>query len=377
MKKLLKVFVILILAIIVGYLFLPPYVQTALQHGEPDIDDYKIFHNRTITKGTSQAWEIDPNYNTYKFSEENRLEMESYDPVAYLIIQDGKILYEEYWDDYNSNSFSNSFSAGKTIVSLLIGIAIDEGYIESIDQKVKDFIPEYDIPENKNLSIRDLLTMSSGLNWDEAYSSPFSMTTQAYYGTDLPGLIKSLKVVKEPGKEFDYLSGNTEVLAMIVQAATGKSISKYTSEKLWQKIGAEHDALWSLDHENGMEKAYCCFNTNVRDFARFGQLVLNQGKWDSTQIVSWEYLQEAISPATYLKGKEGNALDYYGLQYWIIDYKGMQIPYMRGILGQYIYPIKEKNAVVVRLGHDRSREYINHHPKDVYLYLDMAMKILE
>ena len=376
MKNLPRVSIVIILIAIIGYLFLPQYVQTALQHGTPDIDDYKIFHNRTITKGIPQEWKMSDSYNSYEFSNEDRTEFEQYDPVAYLVIKDGEILYEEYWDGYSDQSLSNSFSAGKTIVSLLIGIAIDEGFIKSVDQKVKDFIPSFDSPENKSLSIRNVLTMSSGLNWDEAYSSPFSMTTEAYYGTNLVGLINSLKVVKEPGKQFEYLSGNTEVLAMIVQAATGRNISDYASEKLWQKIGAEHDALWSLDHENGIEKAYCCFNTNVRDFARFGQLVLNQGAWDSTQVISWDYLQQAISPASYLKDKNDKDLKHYGFQYWIIDYKGMQIPYMRGILGQYVLPIKEENAIVVRLGHDRSREYINHHPKDVYLYLDLAMKIL-
>ena len=377
MKKILKPIIAIILIAVIGYLFLPQYVQTAIMHGTPDIDDYKMFYNRTITKGTPQAWEKSATYNTYEFTAEDRTELESFDPVAYLVIKDGEIVYEEYWDGYSDHSLSNSFSAGKTIVSLLIGIAIDEGYIESVDQKVKDFIPAYNSPENKNLSIRNLLTMSSGLNWDEAYSSPFSMTTKAYYGTDLRSLIESLKVVKEPGKQFEYLSGNSEVLALIVEAATGHHISDYASEKIWKKIGAEHNALWSLDHEDGLEKAYCCFNTNIRDFARFGQLVLNEGTWDSTQIVPWDYLQEATSSASYLKDEDGKTLEYYGFQYWIIDYKGMKIPYMRGILGQYVLPIKEKNAIVVRLGHDRSREYINHHPKDVYLYLDLAMKVLE
>ena len=376
MKKIIRVLAVSSIIIALGFVFMPSYVQQALIHQTPDIDDYTFFHNRTIEAGNPQPWPMSHQYNSYELSKEDRKAIESFEPVAYLIIQDGQILYEEYWDHYGPSSLSNSFSAGKSIVSLMIGIAIDEGYIESIDQKVMDFIPEYSKGKNKKLTIRNLLTMSSGLNWDEAYSSPFSMTTEAYYGTDLPGLIKSLDVIETPGKTFDYLSGNTEVLAMVIQAATGKTISEYASEKIWKKIGAENDALWSLDHENGMEKAYCCFNTNARDFARFGQLVLNQGKWDSTQIVSWDYLKEATSPATYLKDKKGNTLDYYGLQYWIADYQGMKIPYMRGILGQYIMPIKEKNAVVIRLGVERSKEYKNHHPLDIYLYLDVAMKIL-
>lgn len=367
----------LLLVLVATYFLLPTYVQTALIHWTPSIDDYKIFHSRTIKAGISDPWRISENYNQYEISLEDRTALESYDPIAYLIIQNGDIVYEEYWEDYGPGSLSNSFSAGKSIVSLLIGIALEEGYIKNLDQKVMDFIPEYNTIENSDLSIRDVLTMSSGLNWDEAYTSPFSMTTEAYYGSDLPAIIKSLKVVEEPGKKFNYLSGNTEVLAMIVQAATGKSISEYTSEKIWKKIGAEQDALWNLDQEDGMEKAYCCFNTNARDFARFGQLVLNNGSWDSTQIIPQSYLKEATSPASWLKGEDGKPLNYYGYQYWIINHLGYQIPYMRGILGQYIMPIKEKNAVVVRLGHKRSHEYIHQHPKDVYLYLDIAAKILK
>jgi CubicO group peptidase (beta-lactamase class C family) len=378
MKKTGRILLIITILLAITYFFLPGYVQTALIYQNVDIDDYTIFHNRTIKAGTAEPWKLSKDYNKYQFSAKDRAKIEAYKPVAFLVIQDQKILYEEYWEDYSPSSLSNSFSASKSIVSLLVGIAIDDGYIKSIDQKVKDFIPKYDSPENKNLSIRDLLTMSSGLNWDEAYTSPFSKTTEAYYGTDLSGMIKSLKVVDEPGKQYNYLSGNAEVLAMILQAATGQTISSYASEKIWTKIGAEHDALWSLDRENGLEKAYCCYYSNARDFARFGQLILNNGQWDSTQIISASYLKDAISPASYLLNEEGTApVDYYGYQFWIIDYKGMKIPYMRGILGQYIYAIKEKNAVVIRLGHKRSHEYVNHHTKDIYLYLDEAMKILK
>ncbi len=377
MKKLWRILLTIIIVLVVGYFFLPAYVQQALIHQTPDIDDYKIFHNRTIEAGTPKPWALDEQYNSFTISAEDRAKIESFNTVAYLVIQDQKIVYEEYWDGYSKESLSNSFSAGKSVVSLLIGIALDEGYIKSLDQKVMEFIPEYNTAENKDLTIKDVLTMSSGLNWDESYSSPFSLTTEAYYGTDLPAIIKRLKVVEQPGKVFKYLSGNTELLAMIVQSATGKNISEYASEKIWKKIGAEHDALWNLDSENGTEKAYCCFNTNVRDFARFGQLILNNGTWDSTQIVSSTYLTEATSSASWLIDEDGNTVDYYGYQYWILHHQNLTIPYMRGILGQYIMAIKDKNAIVVRLGHDRSDEKINHHPADVYQYLDVALKILK
>lgn len=373
-----KILLLLIAIIAFAISFTPQYLITAISHGKPNIDDYKIFYNRTVEAGEYQPWQIGDDYNHYLLPDTTRANIEQYKPVAFLIIQDEKIKYEEYWDGYNEQSLSNSFSAGKSIVGLLIGIALDEGKIKSLDQPVGDFLPAFQKGRNTELSIRHLLTMSSGLNWDEAYSSPFSMTTKAYYGTDLPALINTLEVIEIPGKEFDYLSGNTAVLAMVIEAATGKRMADYASEKTWKNIGAQYDALWCLDHEDGMEKAYCCFNSNARDFARFGQLVLNKGKWAGKQIISEKYLTEATTPAGYLIDKEDRQpVDFYGYQWWIIHYKGHTIPYMRGILGQYIFAIPEKNAVVVRLGHERSKVYIDHHTKDIYQYLDAAFEILE
>ena len=258
-----------------------------------------------------------------------------------------------------------------------MGAAIDDGYLKSLDQKVADFIPSFNESEKKNICIRDLLNMSSGLDWNEAYASLFSLTTESYYGADLTKMIDEIEVVKEPGRHHYYSSMDTEILALVILNATGKTISNYASDKFWKNIGAKHDAVWSLDHENGLEKAFCCFNSNARDFARWGQLILNEGSWQGKQLISGSYLEQAISPANYLIDKDNNPVDYYGFQWWIIDYNGYQIPYMRGILGQYVFAIKEKNAVVVRLGHKRSDELIGPNRKDIYIYLDAAFHILE
>lgn len=377
MKSFIRIILGIFISLIIIYFLLPGYVQTSLIYMTPDIDDYQIFENRTIHAGSPQAWPEHADYNTYNLDSTERITIEQFKPIAFLVLQNGQIKYEEYWEGYGPNSLSNSFSAGKSIVSLLIGIALDEGYIKNLNEYVYKYIPEFSKASLKDIKILDVLSMSSGINWDEAYKTPFSMTTEAYYGKDLEGLIHRLEGIEKPGKEFKYLSGNTEILAMIVQAATGKSISEYASEKIWKKIGAQNDALWSLDKENGIEKAYCCFNSNARDFARFGQLVLNNGKWDSVQIIPPDYLKDATSAASWLKGGDGNPLWYYGYQYWIIRHRGMEIPYMRGILGQYIIPIKEKNAVIVRLGHERSHIYTNFHPEDVYDYIDIGLNILD
>jgi len=274
MKKFLIFIMLLIIAVASGYFLSPEYLKTAIQYQTPDIDDYKIFENRIIEVGSHIPWEIASDYNKKEFNKATSEKILTFDPVAFVIVQNNKLKFEKYWQNYDENSLSNSFSMAKTIISLLVGIAIDEGHIKSVDQKVGDFIPEFAVKPNDVLTIKDLLTMSSGIDWDEAYSSPFSITTQAYYGNDLFALIKDLKVVEEPGVLWEYLSGNTQILAFILKEATGMDVADYASEKLWKPLGAKNDALWCLDKPDGMEKAYCCFNSNARDFARIGQMVL-------------------------------------------------------------------------------------------------------
>lgn len=371
-----KFYLTIIAAIVILISFTPAYIFRALMYQEPGIDDYKLFSNRIVKTGNYQPWEIDSAYNTIQLPGELRKPILDYKTVVFLVIQDGKIKHEEYWDAYDSLSYSNSFSMAKSIVSLLVGAAINEGKIQSVDQKAGDFLPSFRRSDKSEISIRDLLTMSSGLDWDEAYSSLFAPNTELYYGRHLEEMVNETKLVAPPGIISNYQSIVTEVLAMILEAATGKTISEYASEKFWIPMGASRDALWSLDQNDGVEKAYCCFNSNARDFARWGQLVLNHGSWNGKQLISESYLKQATSPATYLRNEDGKQLDFYGYQYWIFYKDADTIPYMRGILGQYVFSIPSKNAVVVRLGHERSKEYIGNYTKDVAQYLDAAYYIL-
>ena len=221
--------------------------------------------------------------------------------------------------------------------------------------------------------------MSAGVDFQEAYSSPFSPTTKLYYGNDLHKIAFGMKEIAEPGVDFIYQSGVTQLLAFLVEKATGESVSSYVSRELWTPMQAEENALWSLDKKDGMEKAYCCFNSNARDFARFGQLLLNGGSWNGRQLISESYLKEATTPDSTLRFAEYDEPNRcYGFQFWHLNYKGMDIPYMRGILGQYVFIIPDKNAVVVRLGHKRSDTRTGqHYPDDINTWLDAALEIME
>lgn len=369
---------ILVIAPLALWTLMPAYLRDAIIHQHPGIDDYGLFSNREIKASPSPAlWPLASRYNSVKLSTPWIDSLTHYKTVAYLVVKDDSLLHEEYWDNYGTTSLSNSFSMAKSIVGLLIGCAIDDGKIKSVDQKAADFLPHLKTQWGEKLTIKDLLTMSSASSWDESYSSATSITTKAYYGKNLNKLMESITIESEPGVTFEYESGNTQLLAMILEKATGQYIAQYTSEKLWQPLGAEHDALWSLDYDGGIEKAYCCFNTNARDFARLGLLILHHGMVNGRQIIPAAYINETITPANYLKDKNGAAVDYYGYHWWLLNYNGMTMPVARGILGQYIIVIPKHNAIVVRLGHERNQNQRNNFPIDIYAYVDAALEILQ
>ncbi|HEY4797843.1 MAG TPA: serine hydrolase, partial [Bacteroidia bacterium] len=197
-----------------------------------------------------------------------------------------------------------------------------------------------------------------------------------YYGNDLRKLIFKYDATGEPGKYFEYLSGNTQLLGFVLRKATGMSVSEYASEKLWRPIEAEHDAYWSLDKEGGDEKAYCCFNSNARDFARIGKLYLDSGRWSGKQVVPEKYVLESIKPAPTLEKDGGEKNNRYGYSWWLLpNYKGHNIFYARGILGQYIVIVPDLKMIIVRLGKRRELTSVNGHPADFYWYVDAALEM--
>ena len=378
-KWFLIILVLLNLAIIIsGKTYLYKGIANTYLKGRsgPGIEEYKIFENREVASGTYLPWAHSKKYNSKPIPAEAQKEMDAMQSVAYVIVKDDSLIHEEYWDGYGEDSYSNSFSMAKTFTSILIGIAIDEGKIKSVDQPVGDFLPEYKTGDNAKLTIKHLLTMSSGIDFDENYVNPFAYPAAAYYGTDLKKLTDKYSVKEEPGKVFKYLSGNSVLLGFIIEKATGKKVSEYASEKLWKPLGAKNKAFWSLDHADGMEKAYCCFNSNAPDFARIGELFLDSGKFNGVQIVSPEYVVNSVKVAD-LADVNGSKQQKYGYAWWLIpNYKGHNIFYARGILGQYIVCIPDKKMVVVRLGKKREKQLpTEDHPKDVYTYIDAALEM--
>lgn len=381
-RKFLKWFAIVfaalnLLLIVTGHSYLYKGIWNTYLKGRsgPAVDEYSIFANRIVRNGTPQPWPLGKDYNSKQIPAKPFADMTAIETGAFLIIRNDSIRFEQYWNGFADSSHTNSFSMAKTIVSVLVGCAIREGKITSIDQPVGDFLPEFKTGDNAKLKIRHLLTMSSGIDFDEDYVSPFAYPAKAYYGSDLRGLTMGYKVTEEPGKIFRYLSGNTQLLSFILQKATGKKLSDYASEQLWRPLGAEYPAFWSLDHTDGEEKAYCCLNSNARDFARIGKLYLDSGRWNGTAIVPPDYAVESVTAADLLD-TDGKKNETYGYAWWLIkDYKGHRIFYARGILGQYVFAIPDEDMIVVRLGRRRVKQEGDNHPTDVWYYLDAALQM--
>lgn len=360
----------LMLAIwITGY----TYIYKTLIYTYPDIDDINIFDTRIVNDSNPQAWPYSYNYNKAKISQELENAIVHYQTVAFLVIKDDSIAYERYSDGYEDQSFSNSFSVAKSIIGVLTGIAIGDGLF-SLDDSVGKFIPEFKEGENGKLKIRHLLTMSSGVNWDESYSNLFSKTTEAYYGTNLRDLVTHLKVVEEPGKVFRYMSCNTVLLSLIISETSGMTISDFASKKLWKQINTTQPAYWSLDHFEGLEKAYCCFYSSARDFAKVGKLYMDTGRWKGRTIVPYDYVMQSISPNGCVDEK-GKTIDYYGYQWWLTSVFDHKIFYARGIYGQYIICIPDERIIIVRLGKKRGEKTGDNQYTDMIAYTKGVLEV--
>jgi CubicO group peptidase (beta-lactamase class C family) len=337
----------------------------------PDITDLTVFSYKTINTSTPLLWENDSTYNTDQLQQEELHYLDSIETASFLVIQNEKIIFENYWSGFSDTLPTNAFSMAKSIVSLLVGIALDEGKISSLDDPIENYLPEY---KNSNITIHHLLWMSSGLNWKESGNNPFSDNAKAYYGSDLKTLVLNQKRITPAGKVFDYMSGNSALLALIVEQATGKNVSEYAEEKLWRPLNAERNAYWSVDDANAFEKAYCCVYAIPRDFAKIGQLILNKGKWNDRQLISENYLQESFTPAPILE-EDGASNHRYGLHWWMGTIDGEEFYNAQGILGQYIIILPESNMVIVRTGRKRDKVEHNGLPIDIYRYIRIAKRM--
>ena len=361
-------------------LFCAPYLPHAIkssyfrgQNG-PGIYDLNVSASREIQSANEQVFPR----SQAQFQMNDFRSLQSYSQklgtVAFLIARNDEILLEDYADGHSADKVSNSFSMAKTVVSLLMGIAVEEGKVRSLDDKVVQYLPEIKGKHSKEVTIRHLLQMAAGTDWKESSKGPFSDNASAYYGKKLSKQIYDTKFIDQPGKFYDYQSGNTQFLAMILQEVYGKGVAQLTQEKIWKPMQMSHQAYWSMDEEDGVEKAYCCLYATAADFLKLGHLYLYRGRYKDQVIVPEWYMDEMIeSRAPRLKtSKHPNEL--YGLHVWMYQREDDELIYFRGILGQYIIISPKYHWVAVRLGHQRLPNYSAQELKKDNLFMEGQTK---
>jgi CubicO group peptidase (beta-lactamase class C family) len=313
-----------------------------------DINDHKKFQARQLHNGpikfnfqTTKNGKFPKEFLNVPFD----TYLEDNKTVAFLIIKNDTLQYEKYFKGYDKQSIVPSFSMAKSVTSILIGCAIDEGFIKSIDEPITRYIPELVTNGFEKVTIKHLLQMTSGIAFNESYINPFGDAASFYYGRNLRKQITKMQLKHEPGKQFEYVSGNTQLLGLVLERAlNGKTVTQYLQDKLWTPLEMEYDASWSIDKKkNGLEKTFCCINARARDFAKIGRLYKNKGNWNGKQLVS----QKWVEASTKLDTTDGSA-DYYQYQWWLPSKNGDFMA--EGILGQFIYVNPTKNLIIVRLG---------------------------
>jgi CubicO group peptidase (beta-lactamase class C family) len=316
-----------------------------------NISDYKKFPNRALTaseapfrfyEASVQKGPKEIEYKGKTTTFESYLEDQG--TVAFMIIRRDSILYEKYFNGYEQSDVVASFSMAKSVTSMLIGCAIQDGLISSVEDPITKYLPSMKDPRMSKVKIKHLLQMTSGIDFNESYVNPFGHAAKFYYGRQLEKYCTRLRCKEEPGTKFNYVSGDTQLLGIILQQVLKeKSITQYLDEKIWSKLGMEFSGSWSTDKKDGIEKTFCCINARARDFAKLGRLYLKKGEWQGQQLVprSW------VEASTKVDEQEGSVW-FYQYQWWIPNKTGAFMA--EGILGQFVYVDPNKEMIIVRLG---------------------------
>ncbi|RZK52654.1 MAG: class C beta-lactamase-related serine hydrolase [Pedobacter sp.] len=346
----------------------------------PDASDSAKFNNVTIQKSATPFRFKNAYSNTNYTALKKRIDSSLINTKTsvFLVIKNDSIIYQHLSEGTAIEAKQPSFSMAKSFVGTLVGIAVDRGQIKSTNELVINYLPELAKNDERfnRLTIQHVLDMRSGFRFTERAFNPFSKIVRSYYGADLKRMVGKLKMKNEPGKTFEYQSINTQVLAMILEKTTGKTLQNLFQENLWQPLGTESDALWSLDNKDNI-KAFCCINATALDFAKLGRLYLNGGNWEGKQIVSKKWVDATTHPDSltskryknqfwacrdfrYFKDSVGavnqlnkDKMDYkieknpdgrYFYAQKVYDYKA------QGMFNQSVYVNPQNKVIIVRLG---------------------------
>jgi len=280
--------------------------------------------------------------------------------TGFLVIKNGKIVYERYALGADEHSFLTSWSMAKSITSTLVGFAIGDGVIKSVDDPIDQYVPELKGSGYADVPIKAILQMSSGIDFNEEYDTEDSDSADMWDATignnddSFTDVLRHLHRARPPFAKYNYVGVDTLALGLLLRKVTGKTLSDYLSAKLWGPLGMESDATWNLDSDgsDANEAAFCCINAVLRDYARFGQFILNDGAWQGKQLLPKNWVHEATTPDKdqIMPGHLHPGWDVgYQYQWWIMppDQDWLHGFEAQGVNGQFIYVNPEEQLVIV------------------------------
>lgn len=291
-------------------------------------------HARELPQGTPLSLDVD----AY---------MQAEHTAGILVLQDGRVRFERYGLDFGPEGRWTSFSVAKSLTSTLVGAAIADGYIESLETAIMRYLPELEGSAYDGVTVRQLLTMTSGADWNEDYTDPNADVARFFEPHETDGMdptlhyMRQLKRAAEPGSRWHYSTGETNLVGVLLTRATGKPLADYLSEKLWGPYGMEQDAGWMIDAV-GQEASGCCVMASLRDWGRVGQFILDGGKIGDSDVLPEGWLEQATTKQADI----GEPVEGYGFQWWTHD-NGRFGAY--GIFGQSITIDPNRRTVVVIL----------------------------
>ena len=359
-----------LMTIVSAFIYSPAYLYRAVVNGESKTTDYLLFPERKLPKSETP-------YNYPEMLDETILEqpleweaggetisgdlqtlVEGTNTTSLLIIQDDQLVLEYYSVGRGQYSINTSFSMAKSVTSLLIGLAIEEGYIESEEQSIADYIVEFRGTEMADISIADLLLMRSPIYYEEGGPFWFGHDTYTYYMPDIRSLaLGHTRVTDKYRGRFHYNNYHPQYLGIILERATGQSVTDFMAAHLWGKLGPEYEASWSLDSEDtGFEKMESGINFRSIDFIKLGSMVLHNGQWNGEQIMDAGWLERSMQPVPYDPEEyQGTFLQDTGVCYGYMWYSlpnslgGIDV-FAWGKYGQFLYISPENNTVILRTG---------------------------
>jgi CubicO group peptidase (beta-lactamase class C family) len=341
----------------------PVTVSRVVTRGDTTIYDYKRFPGRALN-ASSQPFQFDVALQDDAIPEVVHVDgsgemmfsevLETSNTLAFLVIKDDVIIYERYLHGHAESGISQVFSTSKSILSILIGTAIDDGLIVSVNDPVTMYVPELTAAGFEKVSIEDLLNMQSNMSYYEN-DNPFGKHVIFNFTDRLEDQILELQLRATPDPQFRYKSGDSALLGLILDRALGeKTITQYTQEQLWDALGMEHKGVWGVDRSDGLERTWCCLSMSARDLAKLGRLYLHQGNWDGTQIISQEWVQTSTTGGAYGSDEwpdefaESGRMNY-KYQWWLLSEESGSYSTV-GKDGQYMYVNPEKALIIIRLG---------------------------